>query len=78
MKLVQFRTYGDLHLPEVPSSAGPRPVNPLLALTDIPASISVCVGGNATAPARSQPISTPLPTTPPAKLKFSTRQPRRT
>ena len=78
IKLVQLRTYGDLHLPEEPSVAGPTSKNPLLAWTDNPASILSCDGGNATAPEPSQPTSIPVPTSPPAKLKFSTKQPRRT
>ena len=72
IKLVQFLTYGDLHLPEAPSSAGPKFVKPVTAWKAKPAATSAAVGGNATAPqlewssfAKSCPV----------KLRFSIKHP---
>ena len=63
MKLVQFLTYGDLHLPVGPWVAGPPGVYPLFA---------VCpVIGKATAP---HPVCA-VPIVSPEKFKFSIRHP---
>ena len=65
IKLVQFLIYGLLHLPDVPSVAGPDAINPDAA------NFAGSVGGNATAAQSVWAIDTLEP----AKFRFSIKHP---
>ena len=69
--------YGDLHLPLIPSFAGPISVKPVTAWKSIPAFTAACVGGKATAPQLGWLYETPpFPSLlGPEKFKFWIKHP---